>query len=174
MKTLLTVTFALALLPAGAQTLDINLDALSAKAKDKAEITLEGPLLTQALQAAPDKVKGVAANLSRLLVRHYEFAQTGQYSDADLDGIRKQVSSGTGWSRILNSKEEHESVEIYMLTSQGSKPGGFLLIAAEQKELTVVNVVGSIDLTSLASLQEVVKSTIAYDLSTAGAPKAAH
>src|ERR1700687_4207415 len=119
MKTLLTATFVLALLPAGAQTLDINLDSLAAKAKEKAEITLEGPMLTQALQAAPDKVKGVAANLSRLLVRHYEFEQTGQYSDADLDGIRKQVSSGTGWSHVLSSKEEHESVEIYMLTSQG-------------------------------------------------------
>ncbi len=33
MKTLLAATFVLALLPAGAQTLDINLDALSAKAK---------------------------------------------------------------------------------------------------------------------------------------------
>jgi hypothetical protein len=167
-KTLLTATFVLALLPAGAQTLDINLDALSAKAKEKAEITLEGPLLTQALQAAPDKVKGVAANLSRLLVRHYEFAQPGQYSDADLESIRKQVSSGSGWSRVLNSKEEHESVEIYMLTSQGSKPGGFLLIAAEQKELTVVHVVGSIDLASLASLKEVVNSTIHYDLKDVG------
>jgi len=168
MKTLLTATFVLALLPAGAQTLDINLDALSAKAKEKAEITLEGPLLTQALQAAPDKVKGVAANLSRLLVRHYEFEQTGQYSDGDLDGLRKQVSSGTGWSRVLNSKEEHESVEIYMLPGQSGKLGGFLLIAAEQKELTVVHVVGSIDLASLASLKEVVNSTIHYDLKDVG------
>jgi hypothetical protein len=167
MKTLLTATFVLALLPVGAQTLDINLDALSAKAKQKAEITLEGPMLTQALQMAPDKLKGAGTNLSRLLVRHYEFEQTGQYSDADLDGIRKQVSSGTGWSRILNTKEEHESVEIYMLTSQNGKPGGFLLIAAEQKELTVVNVVGSIDLASLASLKEVVNSTIHYDLKSA-------
>ena len=167
MKTLLTATFVLALLPAGAQTLEINFDALSAKAKEKAEITLEGPMLTQALQMAPDKLKGAGANISRLLVRHYEFEQTGQYSDRDLEGVRKQVSNGTGWSRVLNTKEEHESVEIYMLTSQSGKPGGFLLIAAEQKALTVVNVVGSIDLASLASLKEVVNSTIHYDLKSA-------
>ena len=47
------------------------------------------------------------------------------------------------------------------MLSQDGKPGGFLLISAEPKELTVVHVVGSID---LASLQEVVNSTIHYDL----------
>jgi hypothetical protein len=157
MKTLLTAVFGLALLPVGAQTLDFNLDKLSAKAKDKAEITLEGPMLNQALQMAPDKIKGAAANLSRVSVRHYEFEKDGEYADTDLDPIRKQVAS---WSRVLNVKEEHESTEIYMLTKDG-KPAGFLLIAAEPKELTVVHVVGSID---LASLQEVVNSTIHYDL----------
>jgi hypothetical protein len=166
MKILLIATFGLA---ACAQTIDFNLDAVAAKAKDKAEITLEGPLLTQALQLAPEKVKGSVANVSRVMVRHYEFDQTGLYSDADLEPIRKQVS-GSGWSRVLNTKEEHESVEIYMLTQDG-KPGGFLLIAAEPKELTVVHVVGSIN---LATLQEVVHSTIAYDLATAGAREAAH
>jgi hypothetical protein len=165
MKTLFTATFGLALLsalvPARAQAIDFNLDALSAKAKEKAEITLEGPMLAQALQGASEKVKGAAASVSRLILRHYEFANAGEYSSADLENIRKQVSSGSGWSRILSSKEEHESVDIYVLAAQGAKPGGFLMIAAEDKELTVIHVVGSID---LASLKEVVNSTIHYDL----------
>jgi len=146
--------------PARTQTLDVNLDALAAKAKEKAEVTLEGSLLTQALQSAPDKVKSAVANVTRILVRHYEFEKTGAYADTDLDGLRQQVST---WSRILNVKEEHESTEIYMLSKEG-KPAGFLLIAAEPKELTVVHVVGSID---LASLKEVVNSTIHYDLKSA-------
>jgi len=158
MKIFLIVTFALT---ASAQTIDINLDAVAAKAKEKAEITLEGSMLTQALQMASEKLKGSAANLSRILLRHYEFEKSGEYADTDLDAIRKQVSS---WSRILNVKEEHESTEIYMLTKDG-KPGGFLLISAEPKELTVIHVVGSID---LASLREVVNSTIHYDLKSAG------
>jgi uncharacterized protein DUF4252 len=166
MKTLLTATFVLALVPLGAQTLDLNLDAVAAKAKEKAEITLEGPLLTLALQKAPDKAKGALANVSRVLVRHYEFAKAGEYSDSDLESIRKQVSAGAGWARIVNVKEEHESTEIYLL-NQGGKAGGFLLVAAEEKELTVIHVVGSIDLASLASLQEVVNSTIHYDLKSA-------
>ncbi len=164
MRTLLTMMFSLALsIPARAQGLDINLDALAAKAKEKAEITLEGPLLTQALQMAPEKVKGAVANVSRVVVRNYEFDKPEQYSDADLETIRKQVSNGSGWSRVLSAKEKHESSEIYMFSKDG-KPGGFLLIAAEPKELSIVYVVGSID---LASVKEVVKSTIHYDLKAA-------
>jgi hypothetical protein len=162
MRTLLTITFCVALsLPARSQNVDINLDALASKAKDKAEVTLEGPLLMQVLQQAPEKVKGAAASVSRVVVRHYEFAADGQYADSDLDAIRKQVAT---WSRLLNVKEGHESTEIYML-SQNGKPAGFLLISAEPKELTVVHLVGSID---LASLQAVVNSTIHYDLKSAG------
>jgi hypothetical protein len=161
---LLTAMFCLALsLPARAQGVDINLDSLSAKAKEKAEVTLEGSLLTQALQKAPEKVKGAVANVSRVVVRHYEFATDGQYAESDLEAIRKQVSNSAGWSRVINVKEEHESTEIYML-SQNGKTAGFLLISAEPKELTVVHIVGSID---LASLQAVVKSTISYDLKSA-------
>lgn len=147
---------------ASAQTFDFNLDALSAKAKEKAEITLEGSLLVQVLQMAPKNVQDAVANVRRVDVRHYEFANAGQYSDTDLDAVRKSVSS---WPRILNVKEEHQTVEIYML-SQDGKPAGFLLIAAEPKELTVLHVVGSID---LANLREVVNSTIHYDLKNAAA-----
>jgi hypothetical protein len=50
------------------------------------------------------------------------------------------------------------------MLSQNGKTAGFLLISAEPKELTVVHIVGSID---LASLQAVVKSTISYDLKSA-------
>jgi hypothetical protein len=167
MKILLMATFGLAVF---GQTIDFNLDAVAAKAKEKAEINLDGPMLEQALKMSPEKVKGSVANVSRFTLRHYEFEKPGEYSNADVEAIRKQVSAANGWSRVLSTKEEHESVDIYVL-SQGGKPGGLLLIAAEEKELTVIHVVGSIE---LASLQEVVKSTIAYDLSTAGAPAGGH
>jgi len=161
MKLFRTATVGLAILvSASAQTIVFNLDALAAKAKEKAEITLDGSMLTEALKVAPEKVKGLLGNVSRLTVRHYEFEKPGEYSDADIEAIRKQASSASGWSRVLSAKEEHESVDIYAL-NQGGKPGGFLLIAAEAKELTVLHVVGSIE---LASLKEVVASTIHFDL----------
>ena len=160
MKKLLLATVGLTLLPAWGQNLDFNLDAVAARAKQKAEVTLEGPLLEMAMKNAPDKLKDKLGAVTRVVVRHYEFDQVGQYSDSDLDSVRKVVSIGTDWTRAVNVKEEKESVEIYM-QSQGGKTTGFLLIAAEPKELTVVQVAGSID---LASLKEVVNSSIKYDL----------
>jgi hypothetical protein len=132
MKSLLIGTLGLALLPAWGQTLDFNLDAVAAKAKEKAEVTLEGPLLEQAMKSAPDKLKDKVGNLSLVVVRHYEFDKPGQYADSDLDSVRKVVSSAPGWTRIINVKEEKESVEIYM-QSQGGKTSGFLLIAPNRK-----------------------------------------
>ena len=167
MKIFLIATFSLA---AFAQTMDFNLDAVAARAKEKAEVTLEGPFLEQALKNAPDNLKDKMGNVQRVVVRHYEFDKPGQFADSDLEGVRRIVKGAPDWARIINVKEEKESVEIYM-QSQAGKTTGFLLIAAEEKELTVVHVAGSID---LASLQEVVKSTIAYDLSTAGAPAGGH
>ena len=165
MKTLLaTMTLGLALLPAEAQTLNFNLDAVAAKAKEKAEVTLDGSLLDQALQKVPDKLKDKLGNLSRLVVRHYEFDKPGMYADSDLESVRKVVSGAPDWSRIINVKDENETVEIYM-QNQAGKTTGFLLIAAEPKELTVVHVVGTVD---IASLQEVIKSTNQYDLKSVG------
>ena len=104
MKTLLTATLGLALLGSGKRPdARFNLDALAAKAKEKAEVTLEGSLLTQALQMAPDKVKGAVANVSRVVVRHYEFDKTGQYSDTDLDAIASRFRAGRASSTSRKS-----------------------------------------------------------------------
>ena len=165
MKTLLTAaTFGLIMLPAWGQTFDFNLDAVAAKAKEKAEITLDKSMLDQAMPKVPDKIKDKLGNLSRLVVRHYEFDKPGMYADSDLEGVRKLVSGAPDWSRIINVKDQNETVEIYM-QNQAGKTTGFLLIAAEPKELTVVHVVGTVD---IASLQEVIKSTIQYDLKSVG------
>ena len=48
-------------------------------------------------------------------MRHYEFDKAGAWSDKDLEPLRKQVSEGSGWSRILNVKEKNESTEVFVL-----------------------------------------------------------
>jgi hypothetical protein len=45
--------------------------------------------------------------------------------------------------------------------SKGDQVGGLLVLVAEPKELTVVNIVGSI---ALDQLKELVSSTLHYDL----------
>lgn len=161
MKTLAWIALTAALVPAWGQKLDLQFDKLAAKANQKTEVDVDRAALAMfAKNSGAKGLDGILSGVNGVTVRNYEFAQTGAYNDSDLEPLRKQVASGTGWSRIVNVKEEHESTEIYMF-SQGDTPGGFLIISAEPKELTVVHVQGNIQ---LAQLQELVQSSVKFDL----------
>lgn len=88
--------------------------------------------------------------------REFEFAQPGAYSAADLEAVRAQVRE-PGWSQIVKVEEKEpggvETVEIYVYTKTAQKNiyAGMVIIAAEPRELTVVNIVGR------GSVQEMLK-----------------
>ena len=148
-------------IPAAAQKLHIDLDSIATKAAEKTELSLEGPALdflkTMVANAAPEK-RALFAGVNSISVYNYKFEMSGAYSDRDLEPLRKQVRSATGWSRVLNSKEKDETTEIYTF-AQGDKISGVLLISAEADELTVIQIGGSV---RLADLQELVHSTIQF------------
>jgi len=140
------------------QALDLkNLNRLADKATEKVEVTLDGSLLKLAagfLSANdPDeaKVKKVVAGLKGIYVKSFEFEKEGEYSEADVASLRKQLQS-SGWSRIVGvvSKKDGENAEIYL--NLGSENGGLAIICAAAKELTVVNIVGKINLEELSQL----------------------
>ena len=168
MNALTTAVSAALLLPAcavaqnaTAQNLDLSFQNLAAQAQKKSEVDLDKANLTKATDAASG-VEGIH-------VRHYEFAAAGSYRISDLDPLRKQVAANPAWSRIVNVQEKDESTEIYVLKTDGLLPGGLLVIAAEAKEVNVVELLGTVD---LGRMQEIVKSSISYDLkATANAPK---
>lgn len=160
MKTLILTALTVALVPAWGQKLDLNLDTIAAKARAKTEVDLEGPVLAAALKNVSDKnPDGILQKVTGVFVRNYEFEKNGAYTDADLRALRQQAA-GRGWSRVVHIKEDNETTEIFMFTDAG-QPAGFLMISAEAKELTVVHVQGTIQ---LAQLQEVVQSSIQFDL----------
>lgn len=154
--------------PAGAQKLELKLDAIAAKASDKSEVDLDGALLKFALQHGISKKdkdgKSPAGDLlsgvQEIHVRNYEFDKAGAYSDKDLEPLRKQVSEGSGWSRVVNVKEKNESTEVFV-QSQGGKVGSCLILAAEAKELSVVYIMGTL---TLAQMKELVDSNVMYSL----------
>ena len=152
-----TLAFALALTiaPLWAQKLDFNFDSLAKKAKVKQEINVESDLI----EKLAGEIKIPLNAIHSVIVRHYEFEQPGEFSDSDLAGLRKQAADG-GWTRFINIKDKDESTQIYSLRQDGEL-AGFLVIVTEAKELTVAYVAGSI---SLAQLQEVVQSSIQYDM----------
>jgi hypothetical protein len=88
-------------------------------------------------------------------VRNYEFANAGAYTDKDLEPLRKQVSEGSGWSRIVNvkDKDKDDNVEVFV-QSLGGKVGSCLILAAEAKELSVVYLMGTLTLARMKGVAD--------------------
>lgn len=137
-----------------------NLDKLSDKATEVNDITLDGDLLqfaVKALEMSHDsdaaQVKDVIKGIKGIYVKNFEFDQPNQYSAADVAAIRSQLAA-PGWMRIVEShnKRDPETDEIYALKSEEGKIAGLAILVAEPKELTVVNIVGFINLDKLGLL----------------------
>ncbi|MDQ2900393.1 MAG: DUF4252 domain-containing protein [Acidobacteriota bacterium] len=134
------------------------LNKFAARASDTVDVTLDGQVLQLAGKFLsgnnPDeaKMKKLVNGLKGIYVKSFEFEKEGQYSDSDLAGIRAQLRS-PGWSRIVGvkSKKEGENSEIYLQTN-GKSAGGLTIISTGPKELTVVQILGSINLDDLSEL----------------------
>jgi hypothetical protein len=150
---------ALGLLPVGAQEVKFpeSLDRLAAKAKETVNVTLDGNMLQLAgnfLSSRKDgeaKVKEMAGKLKGIYVRSFEFDKEGEYSDADIQPLRVQLTRERGWSRIVDVAERNERTEVYVKNS-GEQMEGIAVISAERRELTVVFVDGPVDLKRLSDL----------------------
>ena len=153
--------FAVALCAAAlvyAQQFKLNLDHLAAKASESVDISLNGNTLQFAAKFLdskdPDeaKVKKLIAGLEGIYIKSFDFKAAGAWSEADLDGVRKQLRAPE-WSRIVGVKSAQggEASEIYV-RNEGQKITGVAIISAESKSLTIVNIVGQVDLDSLATL----------------------
>ena len=137
-----------------------NLDKLSSKAAEVNDVTLDGAMLEMAgnfMGASHDpdaaEVKDMLKGIKGIYIKNFEFDEPNQYSQEDVDAIRAQLT-GPGWTRIVESRSKHskEQDEIYIL-KQGDKVAGLAILVAEPKELTVVNIVGFIDINKLGALE---------------------
>jgi vacuolar-type H+-ATPase subunit I/STV1 len=134
-----------------------NLDKLSNKAARVTDVTLDGSLLQfavnmiQKIDAEDEDVAQLQSIIKNL--KSFEFDEASQYSKADVDGIRSQLTSPR-WSKIVQSveKRRNEYDEIYVLKN-GDRVGGVVILVAEARELTVVNLVGDVPMDKVASLE---------------------
>jgi hypothetical protein len=151
-----------------AQKFEIQLDSVAAKAKEKAEVDLDSAMLAKAVKM-DKKLEGVLGKVKEVHVRNFEFSEEGKYTEQDLEPLRRQTGAGSGWSHVVNVKDGKEHVEVLARVMDG-KPSGFLVIAAEPKELSVVYIEGEVELDKMG---ELVNSTVKYDLkSLLNPPKA--
>src|SRR6266513_450536 len=127
---------------------------LAAKATESVDVNLDGSMLRLAARFLSDDdqdVRSMVRNLQGIYVRSYEFDSDGEYERSIIADLRARI--GPEWKRIVTVKSRmRENTEIYTLPL-GNSIAGLVVISADRRELTIVNLVGPIDLDKLASLE---------------------
>lgn len=157
---LLVLLFAAA--PARAQDARIiltNLDHLAETADKTIDVTVDEGIIKLAMSVlnpkrSPDEAKliDILTGLKGVYVKRFEFEKEGAYAMSDAEPVRTQFN-GPGWQRIARVTSKREGSYDVVLMSEGSVIKGLAVLAAEPKALTVVNVVGSIDLAKLRDIE---------------------
>jgi hypothetical protein len=148
--------------PARAQDAKIvmsNLDRLAESADKTIDVTVDEGIIKLAMSVlnpkrSPDEAKiiDILSGLKGVYVKRFEFEKEGAYAISDADSVRAQFNA-PGWQRIAKVTSKREGSYDVVLMSEGSVIKGLAVLAAEPKALTVVNVVGSIDLAKLRDIE---------------------
>lgn len=158
-KLILTLILTVAVaVPVSAQRLNLDFLAdLEERADEVVDVTLDASMLRIASKflngrdADERAIGDMIAKLQGIYVRSYEFAEEGQYNRNLVDRVKSQL--GPSWKPLVTVRsKKKENVNIYA-DMRGENIAGLVVIAAEPRELTVVNIVGPIDIDKLASLQ---------------------
>ena len=136
-----------------------QLDVLANRASETVDVKLDERLMQMTAKFFSDKdkddaeIKAVLKGIKGIYVKSFTFEKEGEYSQADVDSVMSQLRAST-WSKILTvkSRKDGDNVEVY-LNMVGDQITGLAVLSFEPKELTVVNIVGPIDLDKLSSLE---------------------
>lgn len=158
-----TLLFAITLsgcVHAQALKLPASFDKVTKKASNTVDVSLDGILLqtASAFLDPEDRDEAVAkkliSKLKGLYVHHFEFNDDakGGLSEADLAALKDQLKSPP-WSRVVNvhNREDKENVEVF-LKKDGDKVGGLVVLAAQENELTIVDIDGPLEPKDLIAL----------------------
>ena len=135
-----------------------TLDHLAGKASQTVDVNIDGRLmqLTAKLFNSKDedeeKIRKLINGLKGIYVKSFEFEKDGDYTNADVEAVRSQLRN-PAWSRLVNvTSKKDGSVEVYLMLN-GEQVGGLAVLVFEARELTVVNIIGPVDLEKLSKLE---------------------
>jgi hypothetical protein len=164
LKTITLIVFSLSLFATAAHAQDAkleinNLDKLEARAEQVVDVNIDSRMLQFAAKwlsnKKPDeaRIKELVAGLKGVYVKSYNFDKENQYSASDFENVRRQLNN-PAWSKMVNvrSKRDGQNVEVYMMLV-GNSINGLAVIATQPTQLTIVNIVGPIDMDKLAALE---------------------
>jgi Domain of unknown function (DUF4252) len=147
---------------ANAQNARLNFDRLNGletKATDVIEVNIDGKMLAMAKRVMTKvndkdakKIGEAIKGLEGIYVRVYNFAGENEYNLSDIDEIRTQLNNPS-WIKIANvrSKKKNQKIDVYTMF-EGDNVSGLAVVMSESKSIVLVNVIGPIDLDSLAEL----------------------
>jgi hypothetical protein len=138
----------------GAQELDLSfLKDIESKAAEATNITLgkEQLQLIRGLTGdAKSELGALAASIELVQVKVLEFDRAGLVPMAEMEKLKSSLKAAD-MVPFMSVKERDGFTEIVMRKGpKGSR--GFVILVAEEKELTIVNIVGDLDLASLGRL----------------------
>lgn len=147
--------------PTGKLQLD-DLDRLAPKATEFVNIRmnerllrLATPMLASSPKDDPEEaaVKDLIKGVRGIYVKSLGFEAEGAYTAKDLTTVRDQLRA-PGWEQFVEvrSRRENVNVEVYVFLN-GERVEGLAVVSTEPKELTVINIVGDVDMDKLARLQ---------------------
>lgn len=145
--------------PAGAQQLQLpDLSKLTPLAADVVDVSVDQALLNLAggfLAGEGDdkEMRELLSGLRGIYVKSLQFDRDGVVDEAMLEQLRSQLSTGR-WSRLVSARSsaDRSDVGVYLWRDNG-KAGGLAVLSSGPRELTIVNIVGNIDLEQLQKLQ---------------------
>jgi hypothetical protein len=144
--------------------LDIPAFPEGAKSTASADVTL-GPFalwLTRRLMSDGDpeaeQVKRIFQGIKWVRVRSYKLSPGSPLPQAEIAALRRQLS-GPGWSRLAETRDKHqgEDVDVYVAQDEHAFRG-LAVLCASPEEVTVVNVVGTIDPRDIKRLGEMAQA----------------
>jgi hypothetical protein len=149
----LTITAAV---PAAAQRINLDFPALAERAEEIVDVTLDASMLRLAARflsgrdADERAIRDMIVGLDGIYVRSYEFAKEGEYDRGLIDKVKSQL--GPTWKPLVTVRSKtRENVNI-MADMRGERVTGLIIISAEPREFTIVNINGPIDIDRLADL----------------------
>jgi hypothetical protein len=153
----LILILGLAVTPLAAQQkLNLDVPGLDDRAAEVVDVTLDASMLRLAARFLSSTegderaIREVVQGLQGIYVRSYEFDREGEYDRKIVDRVRAQL--GPSWKKIVNVRGRRENVEVYT-DMRGEDIVGLVVISAEPRELTLVNIVGPINLEKLTRIE---------------------
>jgi hypothetical protein len=159
----LVLVFILALVvavPASAQRINLDLPGLAGladRAEEVVDVTLDASLIRLAAKFLGDndpeerEIRQMISGLQGIYVRSYTFAKDGEYDRSLIDRVKSQL--GPSWKPLVTVRSKTKENVNIMADIRGERVAGLVILAAEPRELTIVNIVGEIDIDRLSRLE---------------------